>query len=169
MRSHRHRTETRGSSLITPEELTELLHRLHSEDATRDIVDDQVTVAAVCEATDESQERVWLLLEEIRRDDIESRLAEKLREAEEPLFRVERPGFTSDPLSKPTWSNRQRAFSSILDHLPRPQRPKKTKVAKTIADTSADRQARALAFILLLLMLGLITTIIVFSLAQQFG
>lgn len=112
--------ERRHDEAIDPEELGVLLDRLHEVDEVPEGPDHHATVAAVCEATGQSFNRVWEVLEQIRREDMEARLSQRLREMEEPLYRVERPGFDRDPLSRHTASGRERTFNSLLDKLPKP-------------------------------------------------
>lgn len=106
-----------------PDELSALLLRLHSAEAPIEQPDDYATVAAVCEATGETPHRVREILEQIREEDLESRIEERLREAEEPLYRVERPGVFNDPLDSSTnMLARRRAVKTILDKIPRADR-----------------------------------------------
>src|SRR5690348_14090534 len=107
-------------SEISPDELNCLLQRLHAPDHIPEQEEDHVTVAAVCELTGAAEDEVWDLLERIREEDIEARVVERLRELEEPLYRVERPGFVDDSLTRPLISNRRRILNSVLDQLPKP-------------------------------------------------
>ena len=131
--SQRSLTSHRDESIL-PDELTPLLTKLHARETPLDQPDEYATVAAVCEATGVSPERVWEVLEEIRHQDLEARIEQRLREAEEPLYRVERPGTFSDPLDSSTnLLARRRAIKTILDHLPKvdrhPRHSEKLKVS----------------------------------------
>ena len=85
---------------ISLDELKLLMERLHApEPEAADPPDHVATVEAVCEATGESEERVWQVLKQIREEDLQSRVSERLREAEEPTYRVELPGFEEASLS----------------------------------------------------------------------
>jgi hypothetical protein len=163
-----HRTSRRSDNppkeWINPAELRALLERLHAEDAEPEPDDDHTTVAAVCEATGEDEKRVWELLETLRREDLEERISRRLAEAEEPLYRVERPGTSQDPLSRKTWVGQQRAITTVLDHLPRPNRPKLSK--KKHADTKTDRVALLLSIFFLLAVLAVVAMIIARALAK---
>jgi hypothetical protein len=112
--------QRRESDSIQPDELQSLLLRLHAPEMPIEPPDDYATVAAVCEATGESAYRVREILEQIRQEDLESRIEARLREAEEPLYRVERPGTYADPLDSTTnMLARRRAIKTILDKIPK--------------------------------------------------
>lgn len=163
---HRFGPEQSKRESIAPEELHALLHRLHAdeyEQALEDGPDDHATVSAVCEVTGHSPQRVLQILEDIRREDRESRVAERLREIEEPLYRVERPGADTDPLNKPTFANRQRVFQSILDTVPRPEG--KIKVNRKEQVTAQDKLSSWIGMIVVLLVLALTLGLITASIA----
>jgi hypothetical protein len=153
---HHHRPDHNAqprSEAIDARELQELLNRIYPLERTPgDLVpDDHATVAAVCEATGESEDRVWDLLTAIRREDMEARLAERIREAEEPLYRVERPGFQRDPLQGLPFFRRTRAFESELDNLGQTQdRKKRTKPKPSNHEVAANFAATAILILLLL-------------------
>jgi len=108
---------------IQPDELTLLLTKLHAPETPIESPDEYATVAAVCEATGCSAQRVWEVLEEIRQQDLEARVEQRLREAEEPLYRVERPGTYFDPLDSTTnVLARRRAVKTVLDRIPKADR-----------------------------------------------
>jgi hypothetical protein len=111
---------------LTPGELHELLHRLHCQEDEAVPADPYATVAAVCEATGEPPQRVWDVLQRMRDEDLRSRVEQRLKEAEEPLYRVERPGFSQDPLGRGSLAGRERAVTTILDRLPRVDAPQST-------------------------------------------
>lgn len=79
-------------------ELVELLQRLDGMEASL-APDDTVTIRDVCELTGHPERVVRETLEQFREDDVRARLATALRELEAPFYSVERPGFTTDPLS----------------------------------------------------------------------
>jgi hypothetical protein len=143
---------------VSPEELTRLLERLEGLDEP--VSDHASTVSAVVEATGYSSRRVWEALQQIRSEDLEARLAAKLRELEEPLYRVERP---YNPAEKPlaaSYAHRHRILRSLLDDLPRPGEPRvRRPVGKPdLAERAAGGIAMALlagfALLVLTLVLG---------------
>jgi len=151
---------TEDPSRVTLEELTTLLRRIEEfEQLTSREPDVVATVDAVCEATGAHPNRVRDLLEQIRREDIESRLAQRLREAEEPMYRVERPGFETDPLSRHTYLGRERTLTTLLETLPRPDRPTTRRPLKLV-ETPEDRIASRLA-LMVLAMIALLTAALV--------
>ena len=85
-------------------ELTALLHELHEPDSWRDrfqesASSDELTVAAVAEATGLPVEYVQKTLDDLRESDHITRLTHAVNQSEEPLYSVERPGHASrDPL-----------------------------------------------------------------------
>ncbi|CAN5649941.1 hypothetical protein BH11ARM2_BH11ARM2_11940 [soil metagenome] len=98
--------------VLAENELAPLLQRLTMDEPTpeKPIV---TTVRDVAEATGLSESEVRAALREMRR----ARLSEELRILEEPLYRVERPGFAEfDPI--PSYLTRERLMDSYLD--PRP-------------------------------------------------
>lgn len=103
---------------LTPGELRRLLERIDGIDTRQEPPDPHATVTAVCEATGASPHVVIDLLEEIRREDVAQRVSERLRELEEPLFRVERPGPESPSSSSLRYFAREKTLNTILDGLP---------------------------------------------------
>lgn len=100
----------RGSDRIEDFELAELLARLDGIETAFQL-DDSVAVQDVCELTGHPLHVVREALEELREQDMRARLAIALREIEAPLYAVERPGPSSDPLA--AWARTQtlqRAF-----------------------------------------------------------
>ncbi|MBS1714838.1 MAG: hypothetical protein JST30_10945 [Armatimonadetes bacterium] len=82
--------------------------------------DDSVTVEAVAEATGRSKSEVLDALERLRAEDAERRLSLALRELEEPLHRVERPGHAEpDPLAQHFRMPKGQSLSPLLDDLAR--------------------------------------------------
>lgn len=138
---------------LTPVELGELLRRLHPDDFQESFErkDDFATVSAVCEATGHDPDKVWDALEDIRREDVESRLAQRLREAEEPLHRVERPGHETDPLRGANLLNRASHYETFLDFVQK--KSSRPKVAKKF---EVDRLS------------AILTTLIMFTVAVAF-
>ncbi len=106
---------------VSEEELRALLFRLHGdpEPVEREIPESQVTIDAICEATGLSVLEVERALQEVRTEDREAELARRIRELEEPTFRVERPGHAApDPLRQRPLV-RGKLFSNLLDELPK--------------------------------------------------
>ena len=138
----------RTEESIEPAELHSLLMRLHLPEPVSYGSDEYATVAAVCEATGESEQRVWEVLRQIREEDISSRIEQRLREAEEPLYRVERPGFERDPLDTTTnLLARRGAIRTILDGLPRADSKSQAKPSKVQA--KHDMPSRLAAYFVL--------------------
>jgi len=108
---------------IGPDELQRLLNEFDGWTDLADnaeTTDDQVTVEAVAEATGRSRAEVLEALERIRAEDAELRLSLALRELEEPLHRVERPGHAEpDPLAKHFRMPQGQSLSPLLDDLAR--------------------------------------------------
>lgn len=147
---------------VQADELLPLLERLQTPHLPKELPDDYATVAAVAEAIGCSESEVWDALNNLRNEDLEARLAERLREAEEPLYRVERPGLNPEP---PTFIGRQRAFQSILDTLPPLNPQKRSTVAKKMesAEERASRWAAWLILALTLLMFLVVGIVAVFT------
>lgn len=143
------------SEVLNEAELRLVLERLDAvhEPIVED-VDHHATVAAVCEATGASRARVWEILEQIREDDLEARIALRIREAEEPLFRVERPGHTSEPISTARLSTRRRTFESLLDHVKRDHDTKgKVPRKETMDNRAFEFMAICFGFLVVMLMI----------------
>lgn len=77
-------------------ELREVLTQLDTIGATINEIShddgdpDHVTVSSICEATGESESRVREVLASLRQESETDQLVRRLREVEEPMFRVER-------------------------------------------------------------------------------
>lgn len=141
------------ADLVTPLELTALLSELHEPDSWMgEEDDDHVTVSAVAEATGHSETEIQDLLERLREEDKEIRLARALREMEEPLYRVERPGPTPhDPLAAHFRLRPGQSLSPLLDGL-----AKKRKTAKKVAeDKSSELVGRIILYVFAGLFLAL--------------
>lgn len=147
---------------IQPEELQALLVRLHAPDHSFEPKDDYATVSAVCEATGQSWDRVWEVLAEIRELDLEAKIHRRLQEAEEPLYRVERPDTAVNPVenSMSKWA-RQRTARTILDKIPRPEHVRKRDHQDIRAEASSRAAGNFILFatILLLVVIGVIAVI----------
>lgn len=135
---------------VSMQELRAVLQVLDADadaPAVQDVPDDHVSIEAIAEATGLTIRAVELALEEVRRCDQEAELARRIRELEEPLYRVERPGHPPpDPVARTIGSRRQ-MFSTLLDDLPkvgeRPHRKMKRE------DTAQERLAGRVANIVL--------------------
>lgn len=129
---------------VTSLELTALLHELHEPDSwLSDQDDDNVTVSAVAEATGHSETEIQELLERLREEDKEIRLSRALREMEEPLYRVERPGPTPhDPLAAHFRLRPGQSLSPLLDGL-----AKKRRVRKVVEDKSSELVGRIILYV----------------------
>lgn len=104
------------SDRIEDFELIDLLRRLALLEVETQL-DDSVTVRDVCELTGESERRVRETLAEMREQDYRARVAQALRELEAPLYSVERPGFSQDPLA--AWSRTQTLQKAFGDRTKR--------------------------------------------------
>lgn len=129
---------------VTPLELTALLSELHEPDSWMgEEDDDHVTVSAVAEATGRSETEIQELLERLREEDKEIRLSRALREMEEPLYRVERPGPTPhDPLAAHFRLRPGQSLSPLLDSL-----AKKRRVRKVVEDKSSELVGRIILYV----------------------
>ena len=150
---------------VEAEELVALLERLHDpHSAVEMAVDDHITVQDVAEATGMPVQDVLDALSKVRDDNYEARLAAKLRELEEPMYRVERPGpATADPLSSPISSLRRKDFSSILDHLPKFD-PNKILLRRALKETPHERSAKAVAQAILWTIFFLLLAVVTYGL-----
>jgi len=146
-----------ASEELTPDEVRRLLESLEGIETNEEPPDTYATVTAVCEATGESPALVRQLVEDIRRQDLAARVATKLRELEEPTFRVERPGFETRASATQTYLARQRTLDTILD---RPVKQKKP-ADKDLAKTPAEKMSTAAAFLVLAITVGLLLATIV--------
>lgn len=127
--------KTIQSPLISDSELRILFERINRTDEEQfeqahqiSPHDDWVTINAFCEVTGHHPEDVQRILEDIRRKDLHAKLATRLRELEEPTFRVERPGHSIQNSHEPLL--RQQQINSMLDKL-LPQKPLRQKLALT--------------------------------------
>lgn len=150
-----HRFEgSESSEKLTSAELRALLEKMEPIDEVDRAMgefDDTVTVGAVSEATGMRPEDVMDILSEVREQMAEARMADAIRELEEPLFRVERPGHATPDGSRhlPPLS-RARLFSSLLDDVVKARRPR-----VKLKDERGERQA-ALIQNVILIVFGLI-------------
>lgn len=151
---------------IQPDELQQLLLLLHAPETPIEKPDAYATVAAVCEATGESSHRVWEVLEQIRQEDLEARIQQRLQDAEEPLYRVERPGDYRDPLDSTTnILARRRAVKTILDKLPRADKI----YPKVISQQTDQPQQRAFNFAAFLVLAGTFVLIALVAIVAAIG
>lgn len=157
--------EDRREDELTLEELKVLMERLHAPEPepVDKTPDHAATVEAVCEATGESEERVWQVLRHIREEDLQTQLADRLREAEEPTYRVERPGFERDPLAALNFIRRTKEFDSALDELGK----SRSKSKRKIAPTAHDRVSELIAILILFLVVTAIVLLFVLGLRQD--
>lgn len=124
-----HRFDDRaGETKIDPAELRALLERLEpidEVDRTMAEFDDTVTVSAVCEATGVEAHVVIDILAEVRERVAEARLVQTIRELEEPLFRVERPGHAApDATRNLPPLHRAQLFTDLMEDVVRTRKPK---------------------------------------------
>jgi len=125
----------------------DLMPELHEDDG-------HVTLEEIAEATGASPTEVEEAVRRVRR----ARMAEVLRELEEPTYRVERPGQAPpDPLFAQRFNRDE--FPALLDgHQRRTQKPK-TDVHKSVHERVTDHLATfiavlvALSFIILLVLM----------------
>ncbi|MCH8979290.1 MAG: hypothetical protein IH945_08620 [Armatimonadetes bacterium] len=162
---HREDEEDRPEQedLVAAGELSEVLHELHADSAfgdarEKDPLDDHVTVEAIAEAADVSEDEVITALSRVRREDERARVARVIRELEEPTHRVERPGHAStDPVVNHPSLKRGLRFSDILDHLPRPG-VKKRRMQKM---TKEERIAAFVSYVILLAVTSAVVVLLV--------
>lgn len=141
------RPDSEFSRKLNAGELRTLLERLGEVDLEPP-GSEEPTVEDVAEALGHEPQFIENMLREQRAIDRESRISEALREMEEPLYRVERPGLNqSDPMSRHNPIHRQRVITTILDHLPRADHPKRRQ--KVTEDTKHDHAMRAFAYLFL--------------------
>lgn len=153
---------TIGSPLISNEELRGVLELIHEEqfaDAAWQAspYEDWATIDAICETTGHRPEEVERILGQIRRADLASRISTRLRELEEPTFRVERPGHHLPSASAPVLRVEQ--INTIVDRL---SSSKKSVSHKIAASTTLGEKiiSTAGAVIALLIVLGILAVIV---------
>lgn len=144
---------------MSSSELRLLLERIEPRDEFADaldrkIPDDTVTVHSISEATGLHPEDVLDMLCEIRQRHAEAGLADRLRQLEEPTFRVERPGHAPhDHFKSHPPLTRVGIFSSILEDVVKATRP------RIKQHSESDRKhfnASTLVAVILLISLALI-------------
>lgn len=154
--SHENAPEFRD---IEIEELRDVLDELHN-DLQPDLAPERtrVTLEEVAEATDMPLQAVEEAVRRVR----EARMAAVLRELEEPLYRVERPGTPPvDPFLSQRYS--RDTFSSLLERHAEPEvKPKKpTQAKKTLHENVTDHLATLVAVLVVIaVILFLILTIL---------
>ena len=154
--------EVRPAGWLGAEELQRLLTELEGVgDATalesQDAPDDWVTVEAVAEATNRSTAEVHEALEKLRSEDAEHRLSLALRELEEPLHRVERPGHSNpDPLAQHFRIPRGQSLSPLLDDLARRSKIA-SKLSRRIRSKSSDEPRFDLVSLLIMALFTAVT------------
>lgn len=132
---------------IAPGELRFILEHLEGVRAPH--LEDHVTIQAVVEATGESLNRIADLLDQIRREDHEARLVQRLTELEKPLYAVERPSTQTAPTRVDAYFARSRPLNTILDKLPRVDRTRFK--PKVLPDTQQDKVSRMVGNCILIL------------------
>jgi len=145
---------------IEIEELREVLDELHRE-LQPDLSPEQtrVTLEEVAEATGMPLASVEAAVRRVR----EARMAAVLRELEEPLYRVERPGTPPvDPFMAQRFS--RDTFSSLLDQhgqLEEPSNKQRPKLKKSVHENVTDHLATLVAgLVVIAVILFLILTIL---------
>lgn len=154
--------------VVRPDELQELLKRLHDRDLFGpEEPQADLTIDSVVEVTGMSTDEVLATLEEMRNE----RYAKVLAELEEPLYRVERPSpQNSDPLHQNPPFARVQRHRSILDSLRRPEVVIVHKKARS--DEELELESRSLkqgSSTLLLLFLAMLAAIILPLISRWFG
>lgn len=144
---------------IEIEELREVLDELHRElqpDLSQERA--RVTLEEIAEATDMPLKSVEDAVRRVR----EARMAAVLRELEEPLYRVERPGTPPvDPFMTQRFT--RETFSSLLDRHAEPETPvkKKAQSKKPLQENLTDHLATLVAVLVVVsVILFLILTIL---------
>ena len=131
-----HRFEDAASNELSPAEIRQVLEELHSRVGLNDRVEeartaDATIIADISEATGFPLQMVCDAVEAVKRGDREAEISRVLRELEEPLYRVERPGHsTPDPLSRHFPWAQKKLTSSILDDQKRMDAPRKLIIEK---------------------------------------
>jgi hypothetical protein len=138
------------SQLISANELKDVLQAIEEQqfgDRAREVspYDEWVTVKSICEATGHSESEIETVLLAIRRENLASKVSERLRELEEPLYRVERPGHHKPDPSAPALRIQQ--INTILDRI-MPEEKAKAKIRKHLEPTMTDRVASGIALII---------------------
>lgn len=160
---------TLRSSLISDEELRDVLCAIEEsqfQDEAHKVspYDDWVTISAISEATGHSTEEIEEVLIRIRRETLSCKISQRLRELEEPLYRVERPGHHKPDPSAPAIRITQ--INTILDKI-LPESKKTARTRKNLEITATDRIASGIAiFVGLIVVLGTIGLIVMTVLNQ---
>lgn len=118
-----HRFEEQGREVTDTSELVELINRLQDDThrLNQPVVSrsDKVTVEDVAEALDLDPEEVARVLKEIHEEHEYARVAGALRELEEPLYRVERPGHSAnDSFANPLY--KLRSIQMLTERVAKP-------------------------------------------------
>lgn len=165
----RHEHESENS--LTKDEVRAVIIALHERMGLSDPVEeaqaaDEVTVTDIAEAVGLSTSDVENALRRIR-GSREAELAKVLRELEEPLYRVERPGFAPpDPLSRHIPWRAQELNSSILNDVPKPViRTVRGKLKKK-EDEAHEKVSNWIAVVILGLFGLLMVLVIVYAVIQ---
>lgn len=126
--------------LVNATELHLLLERLEGIQELLTPEEEGASLDAISEATGYSRDHIDHVLQEIRREDMAERVRERLREMEEPLYRVERPTTEKRQDIMLDYFSREATVSTILDKVqPRPpvRRPEPKRGSSPIEWASA--------------------------------
>lgn len=101
--------------LVNATELHLLLERLEGLQELLTPEQEGASLDAISEATGYSRDHIDHVLQDIRREDMAERVRERLREMEEPLYRVERPTTEKRQDLMLDYFSREATVSTILD------------------------------------------------------
>lgn len=140
---------------IEVEELRAVLDELHRDLGPEVVIaESRITVEEIAEATDMPLAKVNEAVRRVR----EARMAEVLRELEEPTYRVERPGQTPvDPLFAQRFTRDN--FPNLLDSATSTP-PKKREVPRTVHEHITDHLATLMAVLVVLVFVALLVVIL---------
>ncbi len=142
--------ETLQSDLISELELRDVLQAIEEQQFSEKALevspyDDWVTIRAISEATGHSEHEIESVLLTIRRENMASQISARLRELEEPLYRVERPGhYRPDPVAP---ALRAQQINTILDRI-LPEGKSKITIRKNLEPSFLDRFASIVAIVI---------------------
>ncbi|MBS1710814.1 MAG: hypothetical protein JSS71_03695 [Armatimonadetes bacterium] len=159
--------ETLDSPVVSDAELQAVLQAIAKEDLGEPAhqaspYDDWATVDSICEVTGRSRAEIEGIVLALRREDLAARISGRLRELEEPLYRVERPGH--HPPSSVEHILRDRQVKTILDKMGQPLIPKRVKSDQELRnEKSSDLLGRIIAYLLT----GVVVFIALYAIVQS--
>lgn len=167
-----------GDDLVHESELADVLQELHQEDfppveEVEPADPTVVTVAAIAEVTGKDPAEILKTVQAVRRRQREEATAHGLAEAEEPLYRVERPSTKKRSKSRQPLS-RSMAANKLLDSLEQQESQRVLREIEEYSKALKDKNTKQteskkadLSTALLYVLVFLVTAILVFQILSQ--